>query len=194
MNKESGLFFNGQNLKKKKNINNKKIKINKKMTELFLEFIEIYINQVIYLRSVYPHQVFRRQKAYSTAVYCSIYPDLNQYIKKTLLAIQCLLQQNNLKKIEIIVYDDVDDIANTSNSSESFVIDVLDQFSIADDDKYLISLSENFRRSLLDLEIKCKELNRNSRRSLKFKIYLHTTKKSYNQLSNESKHQVFVPK
>lgn len=152
------------------------------MKSVFVEFIEIYIVQVIYLRGLYPRQIFRKHKAYCLPVYCSIYPPLNNYLNGALKSIQHLLETKQLNKIEILIY-------NEDGSRESFFINILDEFSIAESDKYLLILHEHFRQCLYNLEIKCKALSK-FRRSSKFKILLHTREKAYQKLCHDSKHQV----
>jgi mitotic spindle assembly checkpoint protein MAD2B len=141
---------------------------------IFVEFIEIYINQVIYLRGVYPRQIFRKHKAYALPVYCSIYPPLNDYLKLSLKTIQKLIGE--LKKVEVLIYNE--------NKRESFMIEILKEFFVPTSDTYLISTHDIFRRALYDLELKCRSLCKFSRSS-KFKILLHTNEKAYQKLNNE---------
>ena len=145
------------------------------------EFIEIYITQILYLRSIYPRQIFRKHKAYGLPVYCSIYPPLNEYLKGSIIAIDELINKGELNAVEVMLYNE--------NHKESFIIDKLKDFSISESDKYLMSIHENFRKSIYDLETKCKALRKFSR-SYKFKVLLHTKEKAYRHICNESKHQV----
>lgn len=154
------------------------------MKSIFVEFLEIYIIQVIYLRGLYPRQIFRKHKAYCLPVYCSIYPPLNDYLKGALKSIQHLLEIKQLNKIEILIY-------NEDDSRESFVINILEEFSIADTDKYLMKLHELFRQSIYNLDIKVKALSK-FKRSSRFKILLHTKEKAYQKLCIDSKYQVRV--
>lgn len=145
------------------------------------EFIEIYITQILYLRSIYPRQIFRKHKAYGLPVYCSIYPPLNEYLKGSIIAIDELINKGELNAVEVMLYNE--------NHKESFIIDKLKDFSISESDKYLMSIHENFRKAIYDLETKCKALRKFSR-SYKFKVLLHTKEKAYRHICNESKHQV----
>lgn len=152
------------------------------MKSIFVEFIEIYIVQVIYLRGLYPRQIFRKHKAYCLPVYCSIYPPLNNYLNGALKSIQHLLEVKQLNKIEILIY-------NENGSRESFVINILEEFSLTESDKYLMTLHEYFRECIYNLELKCKSLSK-FKRSSKFKILLHTKEKAYQKLCHDSKYQV----
>lgn len=155
------------------------------MKNILTEFIEIYINQIIYQRALYPRQIFRKHKAYAIPVYCSIYPPLNDYLKGTLKAIEELVNKNELKSMELLIYN------NENDYRESFVIDNIRDFSVSESDKYLMSIHDEFRKCLYELEIKSKSL-RKFTRSAKFKINLHTKEKMYRRLCNESKHQVSI--
>lgn len=147
------------------------------------EFIEIYITQILYLRSIYPRQIFRKHKAYGLPVFCSIYPPLNEYLKESIKAIDELINKSELESVEVLIYNE--------NHKESFIIDKLKDFKVLESDKYLMSIHEDFRKSIYDLETKCKGLRKFSR-SFKFKLLLHTKEKSYRHLCNESKHQVCI--
>ena len=148
---------------------------------ILTEFIEIYITQILYIRSIYPRQIFQKHKAYGLPVYCSIYPPLNEYLKESTKAIDELINKGELETVEVLIYNE--------HHKESFMIDKLKDFKIAESDKYLMSIHEDFRKSLYDLETKCKALRKFSR-SFKFKVLLHTKEKAYRHLCNESKHQV----
>lgn len=145
------------------------------MNTVLLEFLEIYILQVLYLRGIYPKQIFRKQKAYSLPVYCSIYPPLNNYLNA---ALQNVADMKELDKIEILIYSTDDD-----DSRESFVVGILNDIQIADSES-LINLNEHFRQCLCNLELQCKALNKINRS--KFKILLHTKDKAYQELCENS--------
>lgn len=153
------------------------------MKSIFVEFCEIFINQIIYLRGLYPRQIFKKHKAYCLPVFCSIYPPLNDYLKGVLKSIEHLYSTRQLNRIEI-------QINNEDGARESsFVINILEEISIADSDKYLMKIHEHFRQALYNLELKCKTLSKFKRKS-KFKILLHTKERAYQELCSESKHQV----
>ena len=187
----SHAFRNRWNLKSEINESwrkyfSKYFELNRRMKSLLIEFIELYITQIIYLRRLYPTQIFAKRKAYCLPVFKSIYPQLNNYLKGCMTSINHLLEMNQLNKIEVLIFSDDD-----NESPESFVINILQQFSIPESDKYLMEIHEFFRHSIYDLELKCKTLSK-SKRSSKFKVLLHTKEKAYQKLSNESKYQVRI--
>lgn len=150
------------------------------MKSIFAEFIEIYINQVIFIRGLYPHQVFRKCKAYNLPVYNSIFPPLSEYIKNSMESIRDLLENDKLNRIEILInYQD--------DKEESFVIDDIDKFKIEEDDNFLLKIQDHFRSALYSLENKCKILDKCQRSKSCFKILLHTSERSYQKICAESK-------
>ena len=150
--------------------------------KLILEFLEIYINQIIYIRGIYPHQIFRKRKAYCLPVFYNIYPPLNDYLQKSLICTQHLLETQELRRVEIQIYND-------DGNQESFCIDIFEDLII--DEIELKILQEVFRQCLCELDIKCKILNE-LKRSSKFRILLHTKNRAYQNLCNDSNYQDFL--
>ncbi|KAG5682521.1 hypothetical protein PVAND_011869 [Polypedilum vanderplanki] len=151
------------------------------MDSIFVEFIEIFINQVIYLRGVYPKQIFRKHKAYSVPVYCSFYPPLNDYLKLSLQTLEENNENKVINKVEIQIYNE--------RRKESFIIEVIKELPTDENDKFLLSMNDMFRQALLELELKFKSLVRLE--SPKFKILLHTNEQGYNEI-NENAQQDFL--
>ena len=52
--------------------------------EILIEFLNVAIHQVLYLRDIYPEEVFASAKQYGVAVKMSRHPDLNLYIAESL--------------------------------------------------------------------------------------------------------------
>ncbi|XP_023336335.1 DNA polymerase zeta processivity subunit [Eurytemora carolleeae] len=55
--------------------------------EVFLEFLEIFVHQVVYLREIYPTSIFVKKKKYRTPVMMSEHPWVNEYIERTLTSL-----------------------------------------------------------------------------------------------------------
>lgn len=149
-----------------------------------MEFVEVYISSVLYLRGLYPAQIFKRRKFCNLPVWCSIYPKLNDYLREIYLAIKDLKSKSQLGQIDLLIYK-----GNIDNIVESHVIEIDKDFEVPEQDKYLMNIEEKFRKSLLALEKRCKSLKPIDK-DCKFKIYLQTTESSYINLCSESKFQV----
>ncbi|KAF9056132.1 DNA-binding protein [Panaeolus papilionaceus] len=69
------------------------------------EFIEVAIHTILYVRQVYPADIFVRRKKYNTAVYQSRHPALNEYITGAIKAVQEELAQGKIEKVVIVIKD-----------------------------------------------------------------------------------------
>lgn len=156
----------------------------------FLEFLEVVIYQFLYLRAIYPSQIFRKQKvmrlirlifsnlhisllqAFGLPVHISIYPPLNNYIRSALQEMMTLLNDNRLNKLELRLH-------NKDEIFERLVVSI-DQ-SVSYDDIENVFWDE-FRSYLHSLDAQCKTLEKPSKES-QFRIFLHAKAYSF---SNET--------
>jgi len=69
------------------------------------EFIEVAIHTILYVRQVYPPDIFIRRKKYETPVYQSRHPALNEYITGAVKAVRDELEQGNVEKIIVVIKD-----------------------------------------------------------------------------------------
>jgi len=69
------------------------------------EFIEVAIHTILYVRQVYPPDIFVRRKKYETPVHQSRHPALNEYISGAVKAVRDELEQGNIEKIIIVIKD-----------------------------------------------------------------------------------------
>ncbi|KAF8481983.1 DNA-binding protein [Russula ochroleuca] len=74
------------------------------------EFIEVAIHTILYVRQVYPADLFVRRKKYETPVYQSRHPGLNEYIAGAMKAIGDELVLGNVEKV-VVVIKDKDEVA-----------------------------------------------------------------------------------
>lgn len=153
------------------------------------EFLEVIINQVLYLRGVYPSQIFKKLKVnnfldmlrfpkifitqycsqvYSLPVFISLYPPLNTYIKDVLMEMSTLLMAKKLKKVEVR-------LNKSDNSHESYFLDINSEKTSEDLDD---DLETEFRSCIHSLDIQCKSSKKLSKVS-SFKIFLHVTSYDY---------------
>ena len=87
--------------------------------EILLELLEVFFNNILYIRQLYPSEIFRKRSQYRLPLHFSVYPPLNSYLENILKVIQELLSINQLHKVELVIYEDIDQVI------ESFVFDVL---------------------------------------------------------------------
>ncbi|KAJ7070844.1 spindle checkpoint protein [Mycena amicta] len=67
------------------------------------EFIEVAIHTILYVRQIYPADLFIRRKKYDTPVFQSRHPGLNEYIANAVKAIGEQLLTGNLEKVVVII-------------------------------------------------------------------------------------------
>ncbi|KAI0756843.1 DNA-binding protein [Daedaleopsis nitida] len=67
------------------------------------EFIEVAIHTILYLRQVYPPDLFVRRRKYDTAVFQSRHPALNDYIAGAVRALTDELALGNVDKVIMVI-------------------------------------------------------------------------------------------
>ncbi|KAI0735013.1 DNA-binding protein [Earliella scabrosa] len=67
------------------------------------EFIEVAIHTILYVRQVYPAELFVRRRKYDTPVFQSRHPALNEYIAGAVRAISEELAQGNVDKVVVVI-------------------------------------------------------------------------------------------
>ncbi|XP_059613458.1 DNA polymerase zeta subunit 2 [Phlebotomus argentipes] len=145
--------------------------------DLIVEILEVYINYILYGRQVYPSAIFRKRRSFSTFVYKSIYPPLNDYLKSILETVRTLKRSKKLHKVEMLIYQG-------DTILENYIFDIEDLHEIGSDDKYLIEFEENIKRSIAVLEGRLKGL-RPLQGDTSFKVVLHTTQSAFVSLGGQ---------
>ncbi|KAF5352635.1 hypothetical protein D9756_005990 [Leucocoprinus leucothites] len=69
------------------------------------EFVEVAIHTILYVRQVYPPDIFVRRKKYETPVYQSRHPMLNEYISGAVKAVRDELELGNVRRIIVVIKD-----------------------------------------------------------------------------------------
>ncbi|KAJ7040413.1 DNA-binding protein [Mycena alexandri] len=69
------------------------------------EFIEVAIHTILYVRQIYPADLFIRRKKYDTPVFQSRHPALNDYISGAVKAIGEQLLTGNVEKVVVVIKD-----------------------------------------------------------------------------------------
>lgn len=88
------------------------------ISEVFCEFLEVIIHNILYIRKLYPESIFLPKRKYGILVYQSIHPQLNEYIRDCLKAVNFHSKSQQLKKCVLCI--------STNNSIiEKYVIDIL---------------------------------------------------------------------
>lgn len=161
--------------------------------------LEVFINTILYVREVYPAAIFRKRKMYSTAVYASIYPKLNDYLVKVLTTAHNLKKQNKLIKLELVIYKSCAGHTARRNEQilEKYVFEVdaeatndwKNSDSTRSPDQYLIEFEEDVRTALFQFEKMAKTLKRldcvADGEDCCFRVELVTTESAFIELTNK---------
>ncbi|KAI0697536.1 spindle checkpoint protein [Cytidiella melzeri] len=75
------------------------------------DFIEVAIHTILYVRQVYPAELFVRRKKYNTPVFQSRHPLLNEYISGAVKAVKEELVLGNVDKVTVVIKSSSEDIA-----------------------------------------------------------------------------------
>ncbi|KAF9540174.1 DNA-binding protein [Agrocybe pediades] len=69
------------------------------------EFIKVAIHTILYVRQIYPAEVFVRRKKFDTPVYQSRHPALNEYISGAVKAVADELAHGKVNKVVVVIKD-----------------------------------------------------------------------------------------
>lgn len=165
--------------------------------DLFIEMLDVFFNSILYLRDVYPSEIFRRRRIYSTAIYASIYPPLNDYLKKVLKTAFELKSQQKLYKVELVIFkeeftifdDDVDE-----EILEKFVFQIEQNDNNKWQNKqdlgdYLMEYEEQVRQALHQINYVMKNMKPLDGSECGFRIELETTQDAFVDLVNRNNSQ-----
>ncbi|KAF7793389.1 hypothetical protein EIP86_004501 [Pleurotus ostreatoroseus] len=69
------------------------------------EFIEAAVHTILYVRQIYPAELFVRRKKFNTPVFQSRHPTLNEYISEAVKAVGDELENGNVDKVVVVIKD-----------------------------------------------------------------------------------------
>ncbi|KAF8221691.1 DNA-binding protein [Tricholoma matsutake] len=69
------------------------------------EFVEVAVHTILYVRQVYPAELFIRRKKYDTPVFQSRHPALNEYISGAVKAVGEELKLGTVDKVVVVIKD-----------------------------------------------------------------------------------------
>lgn len=157
-------------------------------TAIYVEAIEVILNHLLYIRGVYPAQIFKKRRVYNTPVYIAAFPALNVYLGNVLRTVQQLLKDERQLRLEVIIYSE------ETESTESYMLDLQpvasQQLQQLRQDQYLMEYEEQLRFALYKLGERVKKLPKLSQ-SAKFKVHIHTTQAVFTKFSQEAQYQEF---
>ncbi|CAD6991068.1 unnamed protein product [Ceratitis capitata] len=159
-------------------------------TDIIIEALEVFLNHILYVRDLYPPQIFKKRRIYNAPVFVSVFPPLNSYIHNILRTARELQQRRELRSVILKFYHDEIPL----NECYSFDIKQLENSfedgSMLNNDKFLIDFEEQLRCSLYKLAERLKPLEALPK-GAQFKVVLNTTQEAFVRYSHLSKYQDF---
>jgi len=131
--------------------------------DLFCEFLEAAVHQVLYQRDLYPKNIFVERKKFSIPVKKACQPWVMEYISKTITNIGSALKtvNNDIESVIIV-------INQNHKITEKFIFEI-DSFSfqkaLGTNDEFLVQLELSFVSSLLRLAVVSGEMKSPDRKS-----------------------------
>ncbi|KAI5712369.1 hypothetical protein M8J76_015518 [Diaphorina citri] len=86
---------------------------------LWLEFLEVAIHNILYHKNIYPKKIFDLKKKYNVPIHVITHEGLNQYIANVLNAVNFLTQKDQLEQVHLQLSDE------KGNPSQNYVFNVI---------------------------------------------------------------------
>ncbi|XP_065365455.1 DNA polymerase zeta subunit 2 [Calliphora vicina] len=154
------------------------------LQDIVVEALEVFINHILYVRDLYPGQIFKKRRIYNTPVFVSIYPPLNTYLYKVLRTSRELLKTSELECVEVILYRD----DHTEYERYKFKAEI--GKNNKNEDEFLLDFEEQLRGSLSILAERLKGLEKLPS-DAQFRVLVHTTQSAFIRLTHNSNYQDF---
>ncbi|XP_071841230.1 mitotic spindle assembly checkpoint protein MAD2B-like [Apostichopus japonicus] len=118
-------------------------------SDIFCEFLEVSIHQILHVRGLYPEGIFERKKKYGVPVSMARHPDLSKYISDTVQGIKLAMKKNEVQRVTVVI------LSQDRTPLERFVFEVapVNQTARQNDDRYFVELEQSLRGFLLRINI-----------------------------------------
>lgn len=73
--------------------------------DIFCEFLEAAIHQILHARGVYPKELFQRGKLYNVPVQKSRHPELNDYVSHLVRSIHSWMSKGGVESVILLIVD-----------------------------------------------------------------------------------------
>ncbi|KAH8550923.1 DNA-binding protein [Umbelopsis sp. PMI_123] len=93
--------------------------------DIAAEFVEVAIHQILFVRGLYPKEIFVIRQKYNAPVHMSRHPDINKYINHVVAACKDGIQQRIVKAVSLVVVD------SQQNPIERFVFELNSIFALS---------------------------------------------------------------
>eukprot|EP00053_Salpingoeca_punica_P013293 m.119905 g.119905 ORF g.119905 m.119905 type:complete len:211 (+) comp16164_c0_seq1:86-718(+) len=140
------------------------------VANILCEFLEVAINSILYVRNVYPPEVFERQKKYNIPVQMARHPDLKKYIADIVIAMKPWISQNMVDYVLVIISQPSGEVVERF----MFEMDTAPALLLrAEENAEQLDLESYFRAFLLKISI-CDAHLRPNPPDCTFSVFAHT--------------------
>ncbi|XP_046432135.1 mitotic spindle assembly checkpoint protein MAD2B [Neodiprion fabricii] len=155
--------------------------------DILLEFLEVAFHNILYVRNLYPKEIFVRKQIYGIATQVSEHPELNTYLKEVLNSIRELIRhdENSVRKINLCFYN------QDKTPVEQFVFDLGKlKADLAVHDPFFLKTEEALRTFCLKLSTSGSYLKRLPENAT-FSIQIHTHEAAHAALNENPRCENF---
>lgn len=112
--------------------------------DIFLEFAEVFLHSVLYLKHVYHRLAFRKSVIYGYPVYRCTHRGVCDYIAQTVQAVRVYLDSDSLRSLNVLLLDETGAVCQTVELQVHLAMDGVVAASLdAMDDVWLLGLERS---------------------------------------------------
>ena len=154
-------------------------------SSVLCEFLEIAIHLILYVRDVYPSELFQRRRKYNIPVYVCGHPEVNRYVCDVVDRVKPLLDMDKVEGVAVLIKNE------ENKPMEKFVFKTKKGSArISREDGYLLKLESELRSLLLKLSVSDALLAPNPP-DCTFTIHIHTTLRAASAVDHEQQRYDF---
>ncbi|GAB6031846.1 MAD2 mitotic arrest deficient-like 2 [Chamberlinius hualienensis] len=139
------------------------------IVDVLSEFLEVVINNVLYIRRIYPQGIFVKKKKYGIPIQMSVHPELNNYLINCVKSMRSKLLANEVQAIAIAFLEE-----STSNIVQRFVIEIGDVKTAVKQCEHNLAAIEEVLRSFCVKIATCNVELKPLPPGCCFKLFIHT--------------------
>ncbi|GFP97876.1 DNA polymerase zeta processivity subunit [Phtheirospermum japonicum] len=76
------------------------------IARILVEFLEVAITSVVFLKGVYPNGAFERRRYMNVVIHKAIHPQLNEYIHSAVYGLKPFIEKGLVERVAVIFFDD----------------------------------------------------------------------------------------
>ncbi|KAI9311660.1 DNA-binding protein [Dichotomocladium elegans] len=129
------------------------------IVNVLCDFLEVWIQRILYLRNLYPKEIFELRKKYDVPVYMATHPDVAKYVSQFVRSVHPLLLKGTCKSVALVVHFKSQTLERFVFETDSILYEVLEDADISTERLFsseskmpLADLQQHLRACLLRIE------------------------------------------